>query len=830
MINGNRSDMEAALAGITPDAERKHVLRMMAKAGAHVFLLEPESKEPAKDLRSDAMRRIDAKTGIRGEGIFLATDKWARLEKYWDAAVKHYGAEPNYGVSVGPSGLVVIDGDTPEQMAGIYAAAGQELLPTVRTPGSVKGNHHGGGHFYIVNDTTADLSAAGEFKLPGGAVVSMSSRYLVGPGSHRAEGYYEVVGPVLYLSEQTWLQEAITTALADREQEVVVRQAKAAERAERRESGADEGTVTATVSAWNDATPWADILTHYGWTPAPGVRDSGCGCPVWTAPGDHDSPKSATAHEGDCVNPRVELEGRSGPVMIWTSSRPVELEGRDRWTKAQFVAAMSHRGDFAAFLGAYGLVNDTQAASMALELDAETEEAFWGSYDALGDIRTYARVHRSSPWGTLGAALTLVAAMVPPYVVLPALTGGRGSLNYFVGLVARSGRGKGTSTRTAYGVLDGLPSIPSNELGSGEGLVKAYGYRKPNRLDLRTYKVSDRYLGDVPEVDSLYSVSGRNGATMSAVLRKGWSGESLGFQYADATKASSIPLLSYRLALLVGVQPHRAGGLLGEHGGGLPQRFVFLPTNDPGFTSADREALVTEVGEEPPRVSLEHIARTWPTVDPFAFDAAAEAEGERQEMEVWAPLTAREFVELKVGPLATAAVDADADSRLAEEIDADVDEADELAGHRTLLRLKTAALLSILVGVGGDVTDEMWNLAGVVLTKSDETVGRIRAVLRKEARRESENKGRAMASLELARDAAKGKAVADIRQEVSEKMAAALVSGEEIPKRDLRAGFKYGPRREMFDALLAEWLEEGLVEERNEGQRVYVRRATETAS
>ena len=48
-------------------------------------------------------------------------------------------------------------------------------------------------------------------------------------------------------------------------------------------------------------------------------------------------------------------------------------------------------------------------------------------------------------------------------------------------------------------------------------------------------------------------------------------------------------------------------------------------------------------------------------------------------------------------------------------------EGQALDGHALLTRLKVAAALSILAGHGEEVTDDDWHLAGLVMTKSDET-------------------------------------------------------------------------------------------------------------
>jgi len=58
-------------------------------------------------------------------------------------------------------------------------------------------------------------------------------------------------------------------------------------------------------------------------------------------------------------------------------------------------------------------------------------------------------------------------------------------------------------------------------------------------------------------------------------------GEPLGFSYADPAKALPIAPHSYRMGLVLGVQPGRAGPLLKDADGGTPQRFVWLPATDP---------------------------------------------------------------------------------------------------------------------------------------------------------------------------------------------------------------------------------------------------------
>jgi hypothetical protein len=74
-----------------------------------------------------------------------------------------------------------------------------------------------------------------------------------------------------------------------------------------------------------------------------------------------------------------------------------------------------------------------------------------------------------------------------------------------------------------------------------------------------------------------------------STVRQGFSGEQLGNAYADPTKAGLIPKHTYRMTWIIGVQPARAGWLLGDSGGGTPQRMMWFPATDPRIT-ADKAA------------------------------------------------------------------------------------------------------------------------------------------------------------------------------------------------------------------------------------------------
>jgi hypothetical protein len=367
--------LDAAMSASPAMVGRFAVARGLVKAGAWLLIVKPGSKEPV-DLRNPREKASDEKAGRVGSGIYSSTNDVNRLERYWARAKDKFGQEPNVAIDVERSGLVVIDADQAAEVEAVQRLALRHLdlppeafPPTVTSPGVQKADgtwtHRGGGHFYFVRDL--EVPAGKPFKLPGGAEVFTTGRYVLAPPSERAEGPYVTTGPVHNLSEAPWLVDLLLMKAADDETK-----AAQAERSQKRTRVPGEGK-PASVESWNDARSWTDILLDYGWSPTP--KPDACGCAIWTAPGDHASPKSATAHDAGCRNKYVDLKGGSGPLHIWTDNPPRELEGRDRWTKAQFVAAMRHES-IREFVVTEGLVDD--AVDPAAMTFTEDEEAAGG--------------------------------------------------------------------------------------------------------------------------------------------------------------------------------------------------------------------------------------------------------------------------------------------------------------------------------------------------------------------------------------------------------------------------------------------------------------------
>lgn len=300
-------------------------------------------------------------------------------------------------------------------------------------------------------------------------------------------------------------------------------------------------------------------------------------------------------------------------------------------------------------------------------------DTFWGARPVLEHLHTFARARRVAPWALLGVTLARVISVVPPGVVLPAMVGSHGSLNLFVGVVGRSGAGKGTAESAAADAVPLPGPVTTATVGSGEGIAHAYVRRAKDGVEQHTTAV----LFSVPEIDTLTALSERRGATLLPELRRAWVGERLGFAYSDPTKRLPVPAHAYRMSMIAGIQPERAGRLLDDADGGTPQRFIWLPAEDP-------HAPETAPGEPTP----------WRWQPP------------RWPQRAWG----HPHMVLPVCARARQEVDADRLARLRGEGDA-------LDGHAMLARLKIAAALAIL-DARAHIDDADWALAAHVAQRS----------------------------------------------------------------------------------------------------------------
>ncbi|WP_096906998.1 hypothetical protein [Dietzia sp. WMMA184] len=426
-------------------------------------------------------------------------------------------------------------------------------------------------------------------------------------------------------------------------------------------------------------------------------------------------------------------------------------------------------------------------------LTAQAEDEFWESRPELRTIRDFARARLSGPWSTFGYVLARAIAVIPPTVVLPPLAGPVASLNTFVAVVAPSGGGKGASDGVAFDLLRTTPRVHVAKPGSGEGIPKEYALKtREKRGDPLVQKtLRNSVLFNVSEIDTLAGLGRRSGSTLMSELRAAWSGEDLGFAYSDQEKKLRIERHRFRMCLVTGVQPGQASALLDEADGGTPQRFLWMPTTDPRRPS-DRP-------DEPKPLRLPEWGGGGLVV--------TEPDGEDVErvdlglIRVDRPVERIEFRELEVPQATRDAVELDAQRRL------DGAEADELEGHGILVREKVAAGLMWLNGRCDRITDEDWELAGVVKAVSDRTRMQTQAVLEQNARAEARKRGVA--------EGLKQNVVRRVTEEDAVKSAADLVrkhlakSGGTLRRKQLVS--KIPSRRQYLDDAVERLEEAGVV-------------------
>lgn len=362
------------------------VARAAVAAGLAIVVCRPDTRIPTCTLAPAAAKRADiaAQQSARVSGhpqpekvrhacgIAHAITDPAKVAPVITRLTRVFGQAPNIGVELGLSRMIVVDVDTSAERAGFLTdwsvATGADQThrtPTVESPGqrtpAGEWVHRGGGHWWFTVPDDIELPAGtGVLKAPSGWTAMWAGRQVIVPPSSRPEGVYRLVGQVP--DAPAWLTDMIY-------QEVDARRVRKTLQVDRvLDSDSD-------IERWSALTPWADLLQPDGWTDT-GLVDT-CGCPVWTAPGDHASPKSATAHEPGCA--RFDTSTGWGPLHIWTSTAPDWLAGRSTVTKVQYVALRDHMGSDSAALRALGLIPapaglDTFDPRQVLDHPSQTEQ------------------------------------------------------------------------------------------------------------------------------------------------------------------------------------------------------------------------------------------------------------------------------------------------------------------------------------------------------------------------------------------------------------------------------------------------------------------------
>lgn len=400
------------------------------------------------------------------------------------------------------------------------------------------------------------------------------------------------------------------------------------------------------------------------------------------------------------------------------------------------------------------IIADAPVQTIKLESVFDLERGFWLARDSLQDIYLAALSRMCSPWAVLGYCAAMALAHVRPNTVLPPIIGGKGSLNWFCAVAARSGGHKSSAEAVARELLP--ECVFTRNLGSGEGLVDAY-QSKPSAENPNGTRESVMFIAD--EADAMNALTSRVGSTLSSTLRTAFTGGTLGFSYRG--NKTHVEAHSYRLTLVVNIQPGRAGTLLDDQLGGMLQRFMWFPATDPRVTS--------QVPLTPARLTIP---------DPSAWHYPQE---------------------LKV-PYETIELIRDAAVRR------NRGDTDLLDGHALFAREKLAFALAVLDG--RDVMNsEDWRLAGIASRVSDFTRSWVADQLEQARHEENIRRGtddgvrRMAASAEQSRQDVKRRS--GIERRLVERVTAAGVEG--ITKRDVLHNHFNGAERNVattvFDDL-----------------------------
>lgn len=417
----------------------------------------------------------------------------------------------------------------------------------------------------------------------------------------------------------------------------------------------------------------------------------------------------------------------------------------------------------AALAGTHAPGRDDKAGT---GLTRAEEEAFWTARPELAHVHRAARSLRAAPWAVLANVLLQIMARVSPtYVIGP--VGAEVSLNLYYAAVGPSGAGKNRAEKVARAVIrfvvmtaegwvaepaDAVPEIP---VGTGEGIYANYVRHGVNpateQVELYQHTVSS--ITTVSEVDKLAAIKGRQGATIMANLRDGWTGEKLGNGNAGPEYRLIVMPHAYRLGVVVGVQPARGRVLLNEDeiAGGTPQRFGWFPVTDPD-APRDRRDKPSFPGR------LDWAMPAWPDGPEHPFVPGWHV----------IPMCAE----------AEDAADANAVARLAGE------ETDPIDSHAVLNRLKWAASLGLFNGHVG-IDEQDWRLSGILMKVSDRTRQGIIDALRDAT--ETANRGKGVAEgrraviVEDMKDAAAIKSVcAAVLRKVGRATGDGWVSGNQL--------------------------------------------------
>lgn len=747
-------------------AVRRH-LRTGAALGLHLLLIDPGGKEPFTPP-TRARRRAETKwenhTGggsaaaggaQRKGGVYLATDDPATLDRHLTAYSRKHGdgCAVNIAVAAGPSRLVVVDADTPAQVAAFLTASPDRPTPTVCTPGKVdpatgEWLHKDGGHWYfVVPDDVAMPTKVHALTLGGehddGFAVLFGARYVLTAPSTRTEGAYKPADEVAVLPG--WLWDAITAHGQ--------RRVQVAERVRQRVATGDLDP----IERWGSETSWDTLLTDTGWMNT-GKPYTGCGCDIWEAPGTHSTDRSAVAHEPGCpafptldppmhiftdhdLHPFGHMVENHGPTLTRLRAYAAIHHGDDESEAMDALdlgpdLTVPDLDDFApASSGVTGYGSDNYspsppgeaaaeirdaaaeqvgAAKTAVKASIDRADALFDHSEVLRHIAAWADARGSSRVAVLAQVMMRATLAIPARVVLPASLGGDNvglsMLNAVVGVTA-GGKGRAEAIGRDAVVIRWCgtahrfgPLRPA----TGEGLATIFAETGKDTLGRVITSIhTPAALLSYKDVETFGALVARSNNSLAGELLSMYMGDPLGFVTRDKARRVVLPAHTVQCGLSVGVQPTKGAALLSSEmlAGGLPHRFLWTTV---------RNGRRTDRGTPPAAITVD-IPDYGLTPDPFTTESTFLTGEGVEDADLVRIDVAREVSE------AIAAADLAKDDDV---FGAAPEGQDQMFGHSALTRLKAACALAALHGDTG-VTAEWWEVAGLVAAVSEATMSAV---------------------------------------------------------------------------------------------------------
>ncbi len=333
---------------------------------------------------------------------------------------------------------------------------------------------------------------------------------------------------------------------------------------------------------YNAQTSWDDLLPLYGWR----IDHRRGVTTYWTRPGKDQGVSASTNHQGN--------------DLLWPFSSSTDLDPDRSYDRFGFYAVMEHGGDFRAAARTLagqgygdpeaGTHDQKHTASNASEQQSATERP-WPTLDNAALHGLAGDVVRTIEPHTEGDRVALLVNFLAMFgsAVGPSPHARVGASRHRAILFAvHAGETARARKGTAHNETERIVTLADAEwkarvmggLSSGEGLIHAvrdpiWKVNKDGQEVLADPGVDDkRLLAVEPEFSSVLRVAGREGNTLSELLRRAWDGDTL----RTMTRVSPLCATSPHVALLGHVTRAELVRELSEtyQANGFANRFLFV--------------------------------------------------------------------------------------------------------------------------------------------------------------------------------------------------------------------------------------------------------------